>query len=228
MAQSDEGCAALKSLDEFAAAANRSDSQDLLLLAACESAVDEDRLQDMEARGLLFSHRNQQGRIPGEAAAALLARASKAPANGEQDVMALASRAALLPRQKSADAPGRICHEALVQAAGSCLDAAQIGANAICAVVSDADHRSSRTAETAAMMNDLFTDVDPVAQCIRSNDALGHLGAAGALVALAVAAGAAQAEQKPVLLAAVAHPVDRAALVIAPFVPDSAAPAAAA
>ena len=75
---------------------------------------------------------------------------------------------------------------------GHVLDAAQIEANAICAVVSDADHRSSRTAETAAMMNDLFTDLDPVEQCIRSGDALGHLGAAGALVALAVAAGAAR------------------------------------
>lgn len=60
------------------------------------------------------------------------------------------------------------------------------------------------------MMNDMFADLDPVEQCIRSGDALGHLGAAGTLVALAVAAGAAEAEQKPVLLVAVAHPVDRA------------------
>lgn len=227
VAQSDEGCAALKCLDEFLIAANHSESQDLLLLAACDCAVDEDRIQGMEARGLLFSHRNQQGRVPGEAAAAVLARAPTALASGAQAV-AIASRAALLPRQKSADAPGRIGHEVLAQAVGSCLDAAQIDATAICAVVCDADHRSSRTAETAAMMNDLFADLDPVAQCIRSGDALGHLGAAGALVALAVAAGAAQAEQMPVLLAAVAHPVDRAALVIAPFVPDSAATAAAA
>jgi hypothetical protein len=158
----------------------------------------------------------------------VLARAPTALANGAQDAVAIASRAALLPRQKSADAPGRIGHEALVRAAGSCLATAQIDANVICAVVSDADHRSSRTAETAAMMNDLLKDLDPIDQCIRSGDALGHLGAAGALVALAVAAGAAQAEQKPVLLVAVAHPVDRAALVVAPFVPDSAAAAAAA
>lgn len=225
VAQSDEGCAALKSLDDFAVAANRSESQDLLLLAACDCAVDEDRVRDMEARRLLFSHRNQQGRVPGEAAAAVLARAPTALPSDAQ-VVAIASRAALLPRQKSADAPGRISHEALAQSASLALEAVQIEANAICAVVSDADHRSSRTAEAAAMMNDLFTDLDPVEQCVRSGDALGHLGAAGALVALAVAAGA--AEQKPVLLVAVAHPVDRAALVIAPFVPDSAATAAAA
>ncbi len=221
-----DGSLALRQLDGFCQKANRADSADMYLLASCESAIDEDVVSALEAAGLLFSSSHPQGHIPGEAAAAVLARVPKR-ISPLQAPVALVGRAALSARAKSADAAGRIGHETLLETAQQSLAAAQLQPADICLVVSDVDQRSSRCGECAGAINSFLPELDPVGQFVGAGQALGRLGAGGALFALGVAAAAAEAEENPVLLVTASHPTERAAVVVRPYVePAKAAPSA--
>lgn len=213
----DDGSLALRQLDAFCIKANRADSADFYLLAACDSAIDEDMVSALEAGGLLFSGTKPQGQILGEAAAAVLARTPRwiVP---EQPPVAMVSRAALAVRGKSADAAGRIGHETLLETAQHSLAVAQLPPEDLCAIVSDADQRGSRVGECTGSMSSLVPELDLVEQFIGAGQALGRLGNVGALFALGVAAAAAETEEKPVLLVTVAHPTERAAVVLRPYV----------
>lgn len=212
-----DGSLALRQLDAFCMSANRVDSCDFYLLAACDSAVDEDVVASLEAGGLLFSGSRPQGLIPGEAAAAILARTPRW-IDPEQPPVAIVGRIALSVRGKSADASGRIGHDTLMEAAQRSLEVAQMQAADVCAVVSDIDQRSSRCGECAGAMNDLVPDLDPGDQFVGAGQALGRLGSGGALFALGLAAAAAEIEEKAVLAVTAAHPTERAAAVLRPYV----------
>lgn len=223
----DEGTLALRQLDGFSLRANRNGSADFYLLAGCESAIDEDVVSALESSGRLFSSTNGQGRIPGEAAMAMLAQAPAAVAKSLVPVAQI-GRVALAVRDKSADAAGRIGHETLLEIAQHGLAGAQIPADDVGLVVSDADQRSSRCSECLGALNSLLPELDPAKGLINAGQALGRLSGAGTLVALGISAAAVEAEEKPVLLMAVSHATERAAVVLQPYVePAAGAPAAA-
>lgn len=211
-----EGTAALQRLDAFSLKANRAGSADFYLLASCESTIDENVVSVLESGGLLFGSSNGQGRIPGEAAAAMLMQATRGMTKTSAP-LALISRTALAVRGKSADAPGRIGHDTLQDIAQHCLEAAQLQPAELGLAVSDADQRSSRSGECMNTINSLLPELDPADDLIATEQALGRLGAPGALVALGVASGAVGTESKPVLLMAVSHATERAAVVLRPY-----------
>jgi hypothetical protein len=220
-----DGSLALRQLDAFSLKANRAGSSDFYLLAGCDSAIDEDLVSTLESSGRLFGSGNGQGLIPGEAAAAMLAQVPQKMTTGSA-VTALVGRAALAVRAKSADEVGRIGHETLLEIGQHCLVGAQLQPADIALVVSDADQRSSRCGECMGAINSLLPELDPAADFIGTGQALGRVGCGGGLVALAVAAAAVEDEDKPVLLTAVSHPTERAAVIVRPYVaPAQPAPA---
>jgi len=217
MLAANDGDMALKRLDAFCLRAGRAESGDLYLLAGCDSAIDDDQVAALEASGRLFATAQPQGRIPGEAATAVLAgNAQKVVPDAVP--LALLGRVAFAERSKSADAAGRIGHETLLDAAQNGVTVAAVPAADIGLVVSDADQRASRNGECLATLTNLLPELDPATQFVGVGQSLGQLGAAGVSVALCIAAGAVAAEEKPVLLMTACHPTERAAVVLRPWV----------
>ena len=163
---------------------------ELLLILAADSAVDADRIDHLQAVGELFTSAHQTGRVPGEGAAALLLAHPQWPQLREQAPQAarlwrpLSSR-----RDKSADAAGRTGCTALSTVLTEALHRSTPPHEALM-VVSDADHRASRTGELFEALQGVAPDVDPMLQVARLGEACGDLGAARALVPTALACAA--------------------------------------
>jgi hypothetical protein len=211
-----EGTAALQRLDAFSLKANRTGSADFYLLASCESTIDEDMVLALESGGLLFGSSNGQGRIPGEAAVAMLMQATRGMTKPSEP-LTLIGRTALAARTKSADAAGRSSHDTLLEIVQQSMAVTNVQPTDLALVVSDADQRSSRCGECMGAINTLLPELDPAEDLVATEQALGRLGAPGALFALGLAAAAAEAEDKPVLLMAVSHATERAAVVLRPY-----------
>lgn len=224
----DEGTAPLRLLDAFCLDAGRHERTDYKLVVACESALDEDVVAEFDTRGVLFSPTRPQGVIPGEAAVALLVQRPLPQTAGDTPPMAVMHRGAFAVRDKSADAAGRISHVLLAETAQGGIGASQVPAADVACVVSDIDHRGSRSGECASAINEVLPDIDPVQSFFGAGQALGSLGTTGPLFALGLAVGAVQEERKAVLMLSAAHPTERAALLLKPHVEPAAnaAPAA--
>lgn len=210
------GTLALRRLDAFCLEANRGNRRDYALFLACESAIDEDAIADLEDGGSLFDATRPQGHIPGEGAAALLV-CSPAATTPAAPPLASIGRILQAGRTRSADAPGRVSHEILLQIGQGALAAAQVAPDAVGVVVSDIDQRTSRCVECAGALNDLLPDLDPVEQSFGIGQSLGRLETAGPLLALGVAVGAVQADAKPALVNSALHATERACAVVQPF-----------
>lgn len=217
-----EGTACLRLLDAFCLEAGRSEHADYKLVIACESSLDEDVVAEIEEQGALFSQNKPDGIVPGEAAAALLLQRPLPPAAGSIPPMALLHRGVFSTRDKPVDAAGRISHALLVDTAQGCIAASQVKVGDIAYVVSDIDHRGSRSGECASAITDVLPEVDPVKSFFGAGQSLGTLQASGALFSLGLAVGLIQEEQKPILLLAAAHPTERAAFVLKPYVEPAA------
>jgi len=213
----DEGVAALAEIRSWHGDASQIRN---LLLLALDSHIDEGLIDRVAGEGQLFSHDRPEGLVPGEAAAAVLL-GRPATANGWQALARL--RAPLSARR---DAPPRAsgrCDTAVLE---SLLNAALKGATVppelVAAVFSEGDVRPTRAVEIAAAMNNVLPHLDPVADRVGVGAALGDLGVAGATLALALAAAHTGHTQKPTLLAALADPLTRAALLLQAYEPEPA------
>ncbi len=167
---------------------------ELLLLLAADSALSPQVIERMQARGELFTAQHQIGRMPGEAAVALLLgtphwlglAANEAPgADARADAVRLL-RPLRARRDKSADAQGRLG----VQAVAGALQ--QLGAQhhpdaEALHIVADADHRASRSGELYESVSAVWPAVDPMLAITRVGQGCGDLGVAGALVPCALA-----------------------------------------
>lgn len=171
----------------------------LLLLLAADSALDADRVAHWQARGELFTGHHQRGRVPGEAAAGVwLANAAWhawAQATGGTDADALAGSPWLWPaactaRERSADAVGRVDAGPLQSGLQSIADRLRPHAEGDWTLVTDGDHRASRSAEVFEALLAVRPQADPMLSVLRAGDACGDMGLARALVPLALAAAA--------------------------------------
>lgn len=161
----------------------------LMLLLVADTALDTDCILQWQARGDLFTSHHQRGRVPGEAAAGLLlanaAWCAGADISGPQLWPAQARQ-----RERSADGVGRVgCEvtEALVRGVAE-RHAARGQADWF--VVSDGDHRSSRTAEVFEALQAVCPQLDPMVSVVRAGEACGDMGLARALVPVALASAA--------------------------------------
>jgi len=167
---------------------------ELLLLLAADSALSPQVIERMQARGELFTAQHQIGRMPGEAAVALLLgtphwlgqAAGEAPgADAPPDAVRLL-RPLRARRDKSADAQGRLGVQAVVGALQQLSAQHHPDAEAL-HIVTDADHRASRSGELYESVSAVWPAVDPMLAITRVGQGCGDLGVAGALVPCALA-----------------------------------------
>ncbi|WP_454675431.1 hypothetical protein [Achromobacter pestifer] len=188
------------------------------LVAAADSYIDASQVQDWEAQGTLAGNATPQGRIPGEAAAGLLLDLAMAPAPGmpppatdlapPADALVL-TLSPTAQRATRADARGAVMEPMLTAMATQFLDGHAQPADAIGALVSDADHRGSRPLEAVGLASALFPALDPNQDCLAVGAACGYTGAASHLLTLAVASEACTQSDSPVLAVLTQDPAQR-------------------
>lgn len=190
----------------------------LRLVAAADSYIDAQVVQDWEADGTLVGNATPQGRVPGEAAAGLLLDLDQAAPDAAV-APAGAFALALSPmahRATAADARGAASEPMLAELTTRFLEQHQRRADDIRALVSDADHRGSRPLEAAGLASTLFTTLDPNQDCLAVGTACGYTGAAAHLLTLAVAAEACAQAEAPVLAVMTQDPALRTLALLSP------------
>jgi hypothetical protein len=182
---------------------HREGRPELLLMLAADTAITPHVVERMQARGELFTAHHQVGRMPGEAAVALLLGTAHwlgqpvgapVPHAADPDQAQDAAEASAVRlwrplrsrRDKSADAHGRLGVQALAGALSQVQAQHRPQADAL-RVVADADHRASRTSELYEAVAAVSPEVDPMLAIARVGQACGDLGVAGALVPSALA-----------------------------------------
>lgn len=179
----------------------------LWLVVAADSAIDASAVEHWQSIGALFTARHQTGRIPGEAAAGLLAVSprlwSRLSGQWDEPPPVRVHRPVVRRREKSADAVGRVGANALADGLAQALNSVSAnGADALI-VVADADHRASRTAELFEALQAVKPGLDPMTQVMRSGECLGDVGVSNALMSTALACAAIwSSEEKLMVLAA--------------------------
>ncbi len=207
------GTDALLTLDRWILNAHKREEPELLLALATDSSIDQDAVDRLAATGALFGADNANGRVPGEAAAALaIARAELPLLWPDADVRL--HRIGLGKRDKSADASGRIAADLHTTLVRQCLEIAQVQAADIKLVYTDADHRASRGVELGALMNELLPELDPIQDRCALGVGCGDTGAAAGLATLALAAGALVENEAPALVLSSFDAFERAATLV--------------
>lgn len=210
---------ALKQVDETILRANREFSgNELFLIAGAVSAVDERTVEGWAARQRLFSARHQDRRIPGEGAVALLFASRNLVERLALPEATVISRVSHGQRDKRIDAGGRIGGRLIEQLIAGLLDVAAVESSRITAAIGDADHRSGQIAEMLEGLGQAFAHLDPIRDCLAIGRVNGSLSPVGSLIALACARARAVADQAPILCLSSQHDLDRAVLLVTPFV----------
>lgn len=199
----------------------------LLWALAADSLVSEDQAAALAAANELFGARNQRGRVPGEAAASLLLASSAWPApHDAAPPLGLLHRASLARRDKSADAPGRITSQALVQALTDALQGAGIEASAVQHLTTDADHRASRTAEIYETVLELLPHLDATEHTLRLGLGCGELGIARLMACSALTATLVESSAAPAVVLGTHSSFERFVALVCPVPPPADVPAA--
>lgn len=203
---------------------------ELLLILAVDSAIDADRIDHLQAMGELFTAQHQTGRVPGEGAAALLLAHPQWPQLSAQMPEAMRLwRPVSSRRDKSADAAGRIGCATLAAVLTEVLQRS-IPPHDNLMVVSDADHRASRTGELFEALQSVAPELDPLQQVTRVGEACGDLGVARALVPTALACAALRQSDQAQRVAVATHVQsshERVVVALSPMPPTPAVPEAA-
>jgi hypothetical protein len=206
----------------------REGRDDALLVAACHSTISAEAVDALEREGTLYSSARQpKGRMPGEAAAALLLASPDWPADPDADAPAQhLHRPTLVLRDKSIDAPGRVDGATALLTMQQALATSRLGAAAIAKLVSDADQHTPRSAELHTSAQELLPQLDSGEDLRLLATVCGGIGGVAPLIVLACAADAAKAADKPCLAVTFGDPLARLALVVLPGVPLPSQPAA--
>ncbi len=199
---------------------------ELLLILAVDSAVHESGVARMQAVGELFTASHQTGKVPGEAAAGLLLANAHWPALAQGAMPPVRMwRPVRALRDKSADAAGRVGATVLGAALQHAVALNQADKDRLL-VVSDADHRASRTAELFEALQDIVPGLDPMLAVTRVGEACGELGLARALVPSALACTALRGADRPDQVALATHVQsshERVVVALAPWAEPAAA-----
>lgn len=199
---------------------SREPRPELWLVLAVDSAVNEARVERMQAVGELFTSSHQTGKVPGEAAAGLLLANEHWPDLAERAEPPVRMwRPVRAARDKSADAAGRVGATVLGAALQHALSLNQADKDRLL-VVSDGDHRASRTAELFEALQDVMPGVDPMLAVTRVGESCGDLGVARALVPSALACTALRTGDQPDQVAVATHVQsshDRVVVALAPW-----------
>lgn len=214
----------MKQIDETILRANREFSgKELFLIAGAVSAVDERTVESWAASQCLFSARHQDRRIPGEGAVALLFASQNLVERLALPEATVISRVSHGQRDKRIDAGGRIGGRLIEQLITGLLDVSAVESSHVKAAVGDADHRSGQIAEMLEGLGQAFAHLDPIRDCLALGRVNGSLPPVGSLIALACARARVLADQAPILCLSSQHELDRAVLLVTPFVAQASA-----
>jgi len=209
----------------------------LLLLLAADTAVDDACVAQWQARGELFTSHHQRGRVPGEAGVGLLlanrawdawcrlpadtSAGSMPPSPSASDDIAACPhlwRPHAKRRERSADVIGRADARGVQVLLAGVAERLAPHSEGDWLLVSDGDHRASRTAETFEGLLAVRPDADPMLSVVRVGDGCGDMGLARALVGVALAS-ASLRQGDPVAMALalmVQDPLQRIAVPLTP------------
>ena len=191
---------------------------DVVLVAACHSDLSDSAVAALEDAHRLFSAQNHpKGLMPGEAAAALLLAAEDWPADPDayQPPTRL-HRPAVLRRDKSVEAAGRVGSQCLQDALTNALAAARLAPEAAPNLVCDADQHTARGTELFGATLVALPHLDASDDMHLIGTVTGHTGAVNALLVVAAAAERARAGDTACLALCVGDPFMRMAVVARP------------
>ena len=209
----------------------RARHEEPVIVAACHSTIGSAAVAQLEAQGLLYHpQRRPKGRMPAEAAAALVVAGPNWPVAEDADgPLPHLHRPALLRRDKSIDAPGRVGPQTASAAILSALGAGRLEAAAVAGLVGDADQHTERAAEFFQAAAETLPALDAGEDLCAIGHVTGSVGGVGALLVVACAVERARASEKPCLALTVSDPHARLALLVLPVAPlPAVAPPAAA
>lgn len=199
-----------------------------LIVAACHSAISDSAAAELESASLLYHPRlRPKGQMPGEAACALVLAGASWPA--APDAMAPVPhlhRPALMRRDKSIDAPGRVGPQIAVATMTSALDAGQMKPAAIGGVVATADQHTERGAEFFVAAHELLPELDAGEDLRSIGQVTGGVGGVSALLVVACAAELAISTEKPTLGLSMADGFARLSVLALPGAPAATGAAA--
>lgn len=207
-------------LDFVTVTSHKAQLPTLGLLVACDSGIDQDFVDALQEKDLLYGGKNPQGVRPGELAAGLLfADAQQCQLMGDGPYARL-HRASWSSRDKSADAKGRTSSALLTTVANLALETAKLGAADIAVLCADNDHKSSREAELAEVVNARFTELDTTKDVFKVAQVSGSLQHVNTAATLCVAHQYVVDAQLPTLCMSLHDPLWRAAVVLS-VLPDA-------
>jgi hypothetical protein len=204
--------------DQLILSADRMDQRVWTLVLACSSALDQSLVDDWSAQGYLMSVPQQpRGRIPGEAAAAMLIAPKGWAALPDMDLTVVhMHRPSVSRRSKPIESPGKVDHQVLEAVTLQAMDVATLSAADVTYLVCDADQHSHRATELYGVTLARFPDLDPVQDMRLLAGVGGHAGCASALVLVAAATTWVQKNSRPCVVLSQADAHDRMALVLKP------------
>lgn len=186
------------------------------ILIACDSGIDQDFVDELDAKELLYSSKNSSGIKPGEVAAGLLfADADQRQCLNAKEY-ALLHRASWAARDKSADAGGRSSSELLNSLSMLALETAKLSPKDIPLICADNDHRPSREVELAEVLNDKFPDLDSMKDVGKVAQACGSVHPMLTMATLCIAHQHVLNEKKTVLCLSLHDSLWRGAVVLSP------------
>ncbi|HEV3429630.1 MAG TPA: hypothetical protein VG320_17280 [Paraburkholderia sp.] len=204
------------------------------VVAATHSSLDDNTIAEALRAGYLFTPSNQNGEIAGESATAIALHAQtqdsteprRAPdetaddaADKAQTPIAIIARPALKPVDEP-HAPASNAAGALLEAtADRAMEFAGVAANAIGSVVADKGAQATHAVELALFAGSRFPDLEPLVDTLALDGGCGGTHAAGALLAVALAAHRAQTKGQPVLCTTLGDAAAQSAVVVLPLVP---------
>ncbi|MCB4359518.1 hypothetical protein [Quatrionicoccus australiensis] len=210
---------ALRQVDELVLKTNREKLDDnLILLIAATSAVDEASINSLSIRKRLFSASNQNGQIPGESAVCLLFSSHKTATSHAIDDVVVMSRVSHASRDKSVNAAGKTNGTLIGHLVDGLLNVHSLEASGIQALVSDSDHRANHICEVLAGIESNFEHLDPMKDCLATGTVTGSNLSTGSLLALVCAREKVLMTEGPVLCISNQHDTERAALLTMPFI----------
>lgn len=202
--------------DQLLQALAREARDDVLLVAACHSEISDAAVAELEQANRLFSSQHPKGEMPAEAAVALLIAGEKWPLDDDAPAPVHLHRPAVLLRDKSVEASGRVGSQCLQDAVTQALAAGRLTASDAMSLVTDGDQHSSRGAELFGATIAVLPHLEAGEDLCLIGQVTGHTGAVGVLLAVAVAAERARLSEAPCLAVSQGDSVMRLVLLARP------------
>lgn len=212
---------ALAALDALNVAIQQQRSPTRHIVLACDSSLSQQTVDALDGAGQLFAHNRPNGHVLGEGACALLLAQ---PMTAGTSQVAQVHRLVAGTRPTSVDQPEQQQGGTVAQLLQKALDQSSNAGLAMtgCALVSDADQRSTRRAEITDAAQQAWPDSDIRLRCQHLGLANGSSGAVLALGTIAVAGAHSVEAQQPTFAVSISDPLARGALLVSlPASPDS-------